>query len=375
LNALSLGNVSQDEIWNELASGKSIISPLDWDAWNTNQTEIWSAGNNPNGEHFKVGTLGFGPYDFNNIGDKVRIVACYAVGSMGWDKAVEIGRQWKDRTISKTEKNIWLRSGRDSLFNKISDVAETFTDINGDFSLEKGASIIGNTPEAPGLTLNSAVGGIDISWNDVGAITYRIYRKTQAEFYLENPVSETYELIQEVDGSLFNYRDTEIQPGKNYWYSITAVDENGKESSKFLSRTEPILTNNPNTPSTDPTRGSLSPYAVPPKVLDEIYVVPNPYNIKSGRLYASRGVPEGTLTFVGLPAECRIRIYTQSGNLVANIQHSNTFPPNSTEQWDMLSDASQFIASGLYVFTVDQAKDENGNNLNASKVGKFVVIR
>jgi hypothetical protein len=150
----------------------------------------------------------------------------------------------------------------------------------------------------------------------------------------------------------------------HYWYFVTAVDENGLESSKFLSRTDPAIAN--------PIRGSAIPVRDASIALDSVYVVPNPFHIKSQRLY---NLSPGIIQFVGLPAQCRIRIYTQNGDRVSTIYHKLEDPPRDIEDWNLLSDSDQFLASGLYIFVIDQAKDGQGNALNTTKVDKFVIIR
>jgi hypothetical protein len=378
-NLLSITQMGAQGVHHALSTPGFFTSPLDWDIWNTTQSEVWAVDNNPNREHYKTGTMGFGPYNFNSIGDSVRIIACFTVGSMGWMNAVEIGKQYKNGEIALTEKNQWLRSGRDSLFAKVSQVIELFKGADGNFDLVTGAVTIGDPPEPPGLTYRSAVGGIVLEWNDVGANKYRIYRRLKPSFSLDDApaelVKESYPLLKELnadeimqtEAGLLTWTDEDAVYGHNYWYCITAVNEAGIESSIFLTRTEPS--------TTDPTRGSASPIFSPPQHLDSVTVVPNPYHIKSERLYQAYGVPQRTITFVGLPAQCRIRIYTQSADLVATLQHELTDPPNSTEQWGLLTDSDQYIGSGIYLFAIDEAKDHEGNDLGITKVGKFIVIR
>ena len=375
---LSIGGagVGSEAVYNTLSTSNFFTSFFDWETWNSTQIEIWSVDNNPNREHFKMGTLGFGPYNFNSLGDSVRIVVCYAVGSMGWRKAVEIGERWKNGEISQTEKNIWLRSGRDSLFAKISKVSRVFKSATGDFELSTGADIIEDPPEPPGLILRSAVGGIDMAFSDVGVMRYNVYKRSKTTFLLEDPPTELLkepfdlrislntEELDRTDEGLLKWRDEEVVPGMNYWYAVTAVNEDGVESSKFLNRTEPTISSS--------TRGSVIPLREAATVLDSVFVVPNPFHVR-GVLPAN--FSRTGINFVGLPAQCRIRIYTQSGDLVATINHELTFPPSDIEQWDLRTNSDQFLASGLYIFVVDQAKDSFGNNLGVSKVDKFVVIR
>jgi hypothetical protein len=164
-NTLSIGStgIGEEAIYTILSTHTHITSPLNWDLWNSSQIEEWRVDSNPNREYYKTGTLGFGPYDFSNIGDSVRIIACFTMGSMGWDNAVIIGDRWNNNNISQTEKNQWLRSGRDSLFSKISQIGQLFRDTDGNFSLIKGVNIIPAPPKSPGMILSSAING-DFIW-------------------------------------------------------------------------------------------------------------------------------------------------------------------------------------------------------------------
>jgi hypothetical protein len=264
VNALSIaagGGVGAENIYQIMRSGNFFSPFFDWSTWNTSQTEIWRIDNNPNREHFKMGTFGFGPYNFNNIGDSIRIVCCYAVGCLGWQETVEIGDMWKNGNILQVEKNRLLRSGRDSLFAKISQVSKLFIDNSGNFNLMMGADSMADSPEPPGLILNSEVRGVELLFTDVGASRYRVYRRLKPEFYLEDAPSELvkdpYPLINELNPAaltrtnegFFKWVDANVVPGVNYWYAVTAVNEIGIESSKFQNRTDPN--------SSASTRGSV----------------------------------------------------------------------------------------------------------------------
>jgi hypothetical protein len=148
-----------------------------------------------------------------------------------------------------------------------------------------------------------------------------------------------------------------VSVGRNYWYAVTAVDAFGVESSRFLNRTYP---------GSDPLRGSVTPVGT----LLDVAVVPNPYDRRSERLYA---LPSNTITFYGLTPECRIRIYTQSGDLVVTLHH---FPAaGNIQQWNLLSESNQYVAAGLYLYVIDETKDDAGHALSLASRGKFVIVR
>jgi hypothetical protein len=376
-NKLSVSNptLGQEGIWNTLGTSGYFPHPFDWDTWNQSQVEIWhqtAAGGDPNDRYYKTGTLGFGPYEFDSVGDSIRIVTCYSVGSISWAKSIEIGEQWKNRDVTgmtQDEKNGWLRTGRDSLFAKIGRVRSLFRQADGsfDFSMAKNSMIDQNIPDPPlwpDVSISSVTGGVKLEWSDIQADSFRVYRRISPEFHLETPVVETYPLVYSGPGNVLTWTDEDVVASGYYWYSVTAVKD-GIESSKYVNRTDPS--------TSDPMREGASPYSVPPTLLDSVFVVPNPYHAHAVALYENW--QQDRIAFVGLPAACRIRVFTQTGNLVATIPHELTLPPSSTEFWYQLTDYDQYIASGVYIFVVDQTKDHNNQDLGVSKVGKFVVIR
>ena len=97
--------------------------------------------------------------------------------------------------------------------------------------------------------------------------------------------------------------------------------------------------------------------------LDTIKVVPNPYIVRSrfNETSISR-----KLRFTNLPQECRISIFTVTGELVRVLDHVNQFDGN--EWWDLRTANNQEVAPGLYIYHVESTNGEE-------KVGKFAVIR
>ena len=115
-------------------------------------------------------------------------------------------------------------------------------------------------------------------------------------------------------------------------------------------------------------------------------VFPNPYYTRA--YWDGTGPREKKIYFYNLPARCEIRIYTVAGDIVATLEHnSSTYTgsniqwfqhyasdntqvmPGGLHAWDLISDADQAIATGLYLFTVKDL------NTGAVKRGKFLVIK
>jgi hypothetical protein len=383
INCLSSGpqGPGMKAVYEIIENGGELTPALDWEKWNNNKTEDWMRGtNDPTKQYSSIGSLVFGPYQFDNVGDSVRIMLCHTVGTITWKEAIDYGKQWKEGTITTTEKNTILRHGRDSLFAKVKAIKDLFeTSIgNYDFSLETLLQKVIAPPAWPdSVILSSVTGGCKVDWSEVDdAVSYRVYRRLKPDFYIEKPETETYPLVFQCGGTdpgqgvdyssqiVTSWIDNNVVPAQYYWYYVTAINSDGVESSHFVTRT------NPN--SDDPTRGGVTPFEKPPQHLDSVYVVPNPYHCKAVRLYERI---DDMLDFVGLPAACRIRIFSQNGDLIATIDHELQFPPSSSESWEMRTETNQTIASGLYVYVVDECKDHENNIIKETKVGKFVVIR
>ncbi|MBN1638192.1 MAG: hypothetical protein JW866_04445 [Ignavibacteriales bacterium] len=103
-------------------------------------------------------------------------------------------------------------------------------------------------------------------------------------------------------------------------------------------------------------------------LLDNIYVVPNPYVAYSdaeqpGRTASMRG--DKVLQFRNLPPKCTIRIYTIVGELVATVEKDDF---TSMAEWDLLSYEGHRIAYGVYIYHVDVPDV-------GEKIGRFAVIK
>ncbi len=84
------------------------------------------------------------------------------------------------------------------------------------------------------------------------------------------------------------------------------------------------------------------------KRLDIINVFPNPYfayNLEETQLHHEH------VTFINLPAECTIRIFTIAGQLVRTIDHEEATA--TTHRWDLRNENNLPVASGLYIAHID----------------------
>ncbi len=101
-----------------------------------------------------------------------------------------------------------------------------------------------------------------------------------------------------------------------------------------------------------------------------VKVVPNPYIIHNEWQQSSL---RRRLRFINLPSNCTIRIFNLNGELVKVICHKASSGGGvindlgGDEEWDLLSENHQLVASGVYVFHIQSDVGE--------QVGKFVVVR
>ncbi len=107
--------------------------------------------------------------------------------------------------------------------------------------------------------------------------------------------------------------------------------------------------------------GPVEPTIGPTANLQKVAVVPNPF--RASEVWDLPGGHE--VHFINLPPQARIRIYTVSGDLVADLQHKDTV--RDFERWDLKNGRGRDVSSGIYVFRVEAA--------NFFAQDRFVVIR
>ena len=202
---------------------------------------------------------------------------------------------------------------------------------------------------------------------------YRIYR------YVGDPIegdpyddSQLVAQFDVVDGIGFDtglpplntagkreFVDRGLVDGFPYWYSVTSFSapnfqaELDEFESGHGANARLIY------PGSPPT-GADNPRAVG--------VYPNPY--RAGSMFDSRtGEQElgRKIWFTGLPPRCRIQVFTLTGELVNTLFHDD--PSTGQEPWDLLSDHTRTIASGLYIYVV-----ENQDTGEVQR-GKLVIIK
>ena len=293
-------------------------------------------GANPRAEQQAEACMSVGPYDMA-FGDTVNIVIFYGVGARSTEDCRIWGAKYKRGEITDDQKNEFLRWGRTDLFNKMGRAIRFW---KGGLKLPAGWNLL--PPSS--FAIQNGPGKVFLSWSGVsGASSYNVYRALGVQD------SVVFSLIAD-KLTATNYVDENVKKGFNYYYNLTAADAKGIESSKYWLRS---------------SRKSVVPFTAQGKTMADVRVVPNPflYDMSAKTNYVGQ---KDKLVFAGLPGPCKIKIYTQSGDLVDEFDHTTL---EGIHEWFNITKFNQYVASGVYVFYVESTEGKG------SVFGKFIVIR
>jgi hypothetical protein len=147
--------------------------------------------------------------------------------------------------------------------------------------------------------------------------------------------------------------------GVHYYYAVTAEDTSGIDITLKADNMSDIV-----------------PQSSPSVNLSRVQVVPNPYYGRSGlssdgvrrieRTFWDRTEDEHKVQFTRLPARATVRIYTSSGDLVAEIDKTRT--DIDALDWDVRAASGEIVSPGVYLYrVVDAASGEIAR-------GHFVIL-
>jgi hypothetical protein len=161
----------------------------------------------------------------------------------------------------------------------------------------------------------------------------------------------------------YTYVDRDVLDGFRYGYMVTSVTRRRVVRNGFAFDIQD------ESPLIERFDDTVVPHAVARSATGSVWVVPNPYRASAD--WELPTVPGDTSThhvdFMGLPrAQCRIRIWTLAGDLVAELRHDGR-NGDGQAAWDLVSRNGQDVVSGIYVFTLDSDL--------GTQTGRFVVIR
>ncbi len=186
-------------------------------------------------------------------------------------------------------------------------------------------------------------------------------------------------VVVQGDTMRYHYVLKGLRDGFKYFTSVTSFDTgNPRIESLESGKTQNLLFTIPGPDSAQAAR-------------NEITVFPNPYRVEA-RWDARRFAKDHYLWFANLPPRCTIRIYTLGGDLVHQVDfngatyqgddHSRGLysagrdfgvkapvTSGSMYAWDMISRFNQAVASGMYIYSVEELPS------GKKHLGKFVIIK
>ena len=348
---------------------------------NANQFNDPRTGSNPGGTSQGIG---FGPYTLAP-GESIRIVLAEAASGLSREMCYIVGQNWKNDVFTDNYpissdlhthmlnqynrgsgknlyKNSWVFTGADSII-------QTFKRAKYNFDLMESGQSLPETPRPPSI-FNVESGGdrISINWTNEaesspGFDGYNLYRlkfKPDTTLFaynvnqgLLNPIDESIATLWKLDAGQNEFQDFTAERGFDYFYFLEAFD-NGTNDVKILNSSKFYTITN--------KAASLKRPAG--KSFEDIRVVPNPYHISSRDFQYGVSAPD-RLMFLNIPPECKIRIFTERGDLIDTIEHTDG---SGDEAWNSITSSRQVIVSGLYIahFEVPGV---------GSTIRKFTVVR
>ena len=319
-------------------------------------------------------TQGFGGWTLQP-GDSIKIVMAEAAAGLSWEKRIEVGGKWlRDEgpfdlpgggtAANRDEyKNAWVFTGRDSLFQTYQ---RAIANYNSGFDVP--------LPPPPPDLFEVISGGdrIQLKWSASaeswpGLVGYKIFRA------IGKP-DTTYEQIAQVPKGTLSFDDVTAARGFDYYYFLVSYDD-GSNNNGAINPSGPLQSSRFYTQTNDPAR--LKRPAG--NALDAVRVVPNPYNVRAARSF-DLGYGDERIAFLDIPAFCKIKIFTERGDLIREIEHSDG---SGDEFWDLVTTSRQMVVSGVYIAYIEVTEDyydpndptkllyKKGDNITR----KFVIIR
>jgi len=306
----------------------------------------------------------YGPYNLKP-GESIRIVFAEGIDGLCMDASVKIGKAYKrakgDDTVlidyngESMNKNEWVMTGRDSIFQMFE---RALANYNSGFKIPQ-------SPLPPkDFNIVSSGDRIVINWAPIdGATPSHGWELWRGRLRYGGAIEDDwkYELIAELPPGTTSYEDTGVIRGISYYYYIQAVGDVNNDPTGNTPTGVRLKSHRSFTQTYEPAflrrqAGST---------LDQLRIVPNPYNLGSDKFVRWPDVDD-QIAFLDIPGMCTIKIFTERGDLVKEIKHTNG---TGDEFWNLQTMANQMIVSGLYIAAITD--DKTGE----TKFEKFVVIR
>lgn len=219
------------------------------------------------------------------------------------------------------------------------------------------------------LKISTTPGKIIIEWPPIsntykdpktGVNDFTGYRVYRSSYFTIGPWALIADVKKEsalIENGLVKYVDTDVQFGVGNYYCVTSYDKDGNESGKVNNSRFPIY----------PLRAPNTDF---PK---NVYVVPNPFRQHSNLTGTGERY---RIEFIGIPAICKIKVYTITGDVIQEIYHNDG---SGSEAWGsikrldyQLNKWTLGIAPGIYIYRVESLVPGHEGE---SFIGKLAIVK
>lgn len=278
---------------------------------------------------------GYGPYTLGP-GQSVTIVVAEGAAGLSREKSVSVGRKFRAAQITARAKNDSVFTGRDSLFQTFQRALANYT---------SGYAI--PQPPLPPKFFNVISSGdkVQLTWElytvgDPNLKGFSVYRS-------KGRYDGDYTLVATLPASARGYNDEAAIRGEAYFYYVVSVGDPALNTGGGGTPAGVALTSNRIfSQSYDPAFLLRQAGAF----MKDIRIVPNPYNISSKLGFTDAS---DKIAFFNIPGYCKIRIYSELGELVKEIDHNNG---SGDEYWNSTTSSNQVIVSGIYIVVFEDTR-------------------
>ena len=298
------------------------------------------------------------------------------------------------RGSERLTKNHWVFTVRDSMFQTFFRARDLYEASNGLTQYP-----ISEAPFPPiRFNIDGLPDGIVLDWEPHPAggpaiDHWEVYRTSGFTDNLLDPDGDgNFEVVSRVggDGLVTGYQciagcpgtpalssgttafeDNTAGRGTDYYYYVIAVGQPQSNDPKAINGTPggvPLTSSRSLTQSFLPATLKRPPYnqdlPAAERSVRDTRIVPNPVNLGSEN--GIRFAQEDRVAFFNIPPECTIKIYTEIGELVKTLEHTDG---SGDELWNLTTDSRQLLVSGIYLAVITD--NTNGEEI----IRKFVVIR
>lgn len=315
----------------------------------------------------------YGPFDIPP-GESVVIIEADGINGLSRSMCEEIGARWLEAyedpsdggpftlpdgstTTNEDEyKNTWVATGKDSIMLTFS---RALRNLDNGFDIPQ--------PPLPPENFSVESGGdrIILSWlaspseSDADFGGYRVFRAigksdtVHTEIFACGKGTNNPTIVHE-------FEDTTPARGQSYFYYVVAFNDGSNNQTEMNPKGEL----HSGRFYTQTTQGAFLKRQAG-ATLEDIRVVPNPFNIKASGTKMAYFDQFDKVRFLDIPGQCTIRIFTERGDLVKTIEHTNG---SGDDEWQLNTEYRQTIVSGVYLIQFETPEGE-------SAYRKLLVIR